>query len=149
MVEFLCRCQKKKSEVMLCPRCNNVYDRKVAENIERVQIASWRWNWRDTETSYIFNKRGIPKKQQQGGQGLRPNKQASFKPTSDAPKISGWGMFRGGRDLVILTTSMLVRYFLQFLSLLILDICTVCLPWTIWLINHSQSLLITFLKFLP
>lgn len=33
LVEFLYRCQRKRSEVMLCPRCSSVFDRKAAENI--------------------------------------------------------------------------------------------------------------------
>lgn len=38
LVEFLQRCQKKKSEVMLCPSCSSVYDRKAAENIESLIV---------------------------------------------------------------------------------------------------------------
>lgn len=34
LVEFLCRCQKSKSEVMLCPRCSGVFDKKSGERVE-------------------------------------------------------------------------------------------------------------------
>lgn len=36
LVEFLHCFQRKKSEVIMCPRCNSVFNKKVAENIERV-----------------------------------------------------------------------------------------------------------------
>lgn len=36
LVEFLHRFQEKKSEVMLCPRCSSVFNKKAAENIEGV-----------------------------------------------------------------------------------------------------------------
>lgn len=71
---------------MMSPWRSSIYDRKVTKNIERVQIASQRHNWRDTKTLYIFDKRGIPRKLQQGGQILCLNKHASFKPITDASK---------------------------------------------------------------
>lgn len=33
LVEFLHRCQRKKSEVMLYPRCSSVFDRKAVETL--------------------------------------------------------------------------------------------------------------------
>ena len=30
LADFLHRCQKKKSEVMLCPRCSSIFDKKAA-----------------------------------------------------------------------------------------------------------------------
>lgn len=35
--DFLRRCQKKKSEVMLCPRCSVAFDKKATQNLERVR----------------------------------------------------------------------------------------------------------------
>ena len=35
--DFLHRCQKKKSEVMLCPRCSSIFDKKAAEHIQVMQ----------------------------------------------------------------------------------------------------------------
>ena len=35
--DFLRRCQKKKSEVMLCPKCSAVFDKKAAQNLEGVR----------------------------------------------------------------------------------------------------------------
>jgi hypothetical protein len=37
MSDFLRRCQKKKLEVMLCPRCSVVFDKKAAQNLEGVR----------------------------------------------------------------------------------------------------------------
>ena len=34
LADFLHRCQKKKSEVMLCPRCSSIFDKKAAEHIQ-------------------------------------------------------------------------------------------------------------------
>lgn len=44
LVEFLHRLQKKKSEVMLCPKCSSIFDKKAAENIARVRVADHRRN---------------------------------------------------------------------------------------------------------
>lgn len=38
LVEFLHRCHRKISKVMLYPRCNSIFDRKVAENLEGVRL---------------------------------------------------------------------------------------------------------------
>lgn len=86
LVEFLHRCQRKRFEVMMCPKCSFVFDRKAEENIERVRIASKRRNWKDTHNRFTFDKRGIPRRQEQGGPGLRANKIATFKPIADAPR---------------------------------------------------------------
>ena len=40
--DFLQRCQKKKSEVMLCPRCSSIFDKKAAEHIQDVRAANKR-----------------------------------------------------------------------------------------------------------
>lgn len=37
MYDFLRRCQNKKSEVMLCPRCSAVFDKKEAQNLKGVR----------------------------------------------------------------------------------------------------------------
>lgn len=37
LTDFLRRCQKKQSEVMLCPRYNAVFDKKVTQNFEGVR----------------------------------------------------------------------------------------------------------------
>ena len=44
MVDFIYRCQKKGSEVMLCPRCSSVFDKKAAQNLEGVRKAKEGWN---------------------------------------------------------------------------------------------------------
>lgn len=43
-IELLHHCQKNKSEVMLCPKCSYVFDKKVAEILERVRIACYKGN---------------------------------------------------------------------------------------------------------
>lgn len=86
LVEFLLRCQKKKFEVMLCPRYSLVFDKKVSKNIERVSIATHRRNWRDTHSHFTFNKRGVHRRMEQGGPSLHPNRPATFKPTIDTPR---------------------------------------------------------------
>lgn len=47
LVEFLHRCQRKRSEVIFCPRCSSVFDRKAAESLEGVRLAKIGRNWRD------------------------------------------------------------------------------------------------------
>lgn len=86
LVEFLHRFQKKKSEVMMCPGCSSVFDKKVAENIERVRMASYRRKWRDTRSHFTFYKREVPRMMEQGGLSLQPNRPTTFKPTADAPR---------------------------------------------------------------
>lgn len=60
LVEFLHRFHRKKSEVMLCPRCSSIFDKKAAENVERVRLAQNRRNWRDINNLFAFDKRGCP-----------------------------------------------------------------------------------------
>ena len=45
LVEFIERCQKKRTEVMLCPRCSAIFDRKAATNLEAVDKAKRKENW--------------------------------------------------------------------------------------------------------
>ena len=42
LAEFLHRCQKKKSEVMLCPRCSSIFDKKADEHIQVMRVCD-RW----------------------------------------------------------------------------------------------------------
>lgn len=45
LVDFLCRCQRNRSEVMMCPRCSGVFDKKVAERIEGSKRLRNREKW--------------------------------------------------------------------------------------------------------
>ena len=36
--DFLHRCQKKKLEVMICPRCSSIFDKKAAEHIQVMRV---------------------------------------------------------------------------------------------------------------
>src|ERR1044072_7096500 len=38
LVDFLHRCKIEDSKVMLCPRCNAVFDKKAAKSLEQVQV---------------------------------------------------------------------------------------------------------------
>ncbi|KAI5438191.1 hypothetical protein KIW84_024076 [Lathyrus oleraceus] len=44
-VEFIKRCQKMRTEVMLCPGCSAIFDRKAATNLEAVDKAKKKENW--------------------------------------------------------------------------------------------------------
>ncbi|KAI5432365.1 hypothetical protein KIW84_036198 [Lathyrus oleraceus] len=44
LVEFIERCQKMRTEVMLCPRCSAIFDRKAATNLEAVDKAKRKEN---------------------------------------------------------------------------------------------------------
>lgn len=71
---------------MLCPRCSSIFDKKAAENIKRVRMASHRRNWRDTRSHVTFDKRGVPRRMEKGGSSLHPNRSTAFKPNVDAPR---------------------------------------------------------------
>ncbi|KAI5435506.1 hypothetical protein KIW84_022072 [Lathyrus oleraceus] len=45
LMEFIKRCQRMKSEVMLCPRCSAVFDRKATTNLEAVDKTKRKENW--------------------------------------------------------------------------------------------------------
>ncbi|KAI5390140.1 hypothetical protein KIW84_075463 [Lathyrus oleraceus] len=48
LVEFIKRCQKMRTEVMLCPCCSAIFDRKSATNLEAVDKAKRKENWGTT-----------------------------------------------------------------------------------------------------
>ncbi|KAI5414839.1 hypothetical protein KIW84_040343 [Lathyrus oleraceus] len=48
LVEFIKRCQKMRTEVMLCPRCSEIFDRKAATNLEIEDKAKRKENWGTT-----------------------------------------------------------------------------------------------------
>ncbi|KAI5401519.1 hypothetical protein KIW84_066117 [Lathyrus oleraceus] len=48
LVEFIKRCQKMRTEVMLCPRCSAIFDRKAATNLEAMDKAKRKENWGTT-----------------------------------------------------------------------------------------------------
>ncbi|KAI5385258.1 hypothetical protein KIW84_072022 [Lathyrus oleraceus] len=48
LIEFIKRCQKMRTEVMLCPRCSAVFYRKAATNREAVDKAKRKENWGTT-----------------------------------------------------------------------------------------------------
>ena len=63
LLEFLHRCQRKKSEVMLCPRCSSIFDKKAAENIEFYRRIKKRRNRKNVNDRFTFDKREIPRNQ--------------------------------------------------------------------------------------
>ena len=44
LIEFTKRCQRMKTEVMLCPRCSAIFDRKATTNLEAVDKAKRKEN---------------------------------------------------------------------------------------------------------
>lgn len=62
LIGFLHRCQRNKSEVILCPRCSSVFEKKTIENIEKVRISRHKGNWKDALNQYVFDKWGIPRR---------------------------------------------------------------------------------------
>jgi hypothetical protein len=44
LIEFIMRCQRMKTEVMLCPHCSAIFDRKAATNLEAVGKAKRKKN---------------------------------------------------------------------------------------------------------
>lgn len=60
LVEFFRKCKVEYSEVMMCPRCNVIFDKKVAKKVEFSQQAKKQENWRKNRPQFYFDKRGIP-----------------------------------------------------------------------------------------
>ncbi|KAI5419334.1 hypothetical protein KIW84_043483 [Lathyrus oleraceus] len=48
LIEFIKRCQKMRTGVMLCPRCSAIFDRKAATNLEAVDKPKKKENWGTT-----------------------------------------------------------------------------------------------------
>ncbi|KAI5406930.1 hypothetical protein KIW84_053256 [Lathyrus oleraceus] len=51
LIEFIKRCQRMKTEVMLCPRCSAIFDRKATTNLEAVDKAKRKENWGTSSNS--------------------------------------------------------------------------------------------------
>lgn len=51
LVEFPHHCQRKKSEVMLCPSCSSVFDKKAVENIKKFEVLVIRETGRTLKTN--------------------------------------------------------------------------------------------------
>ncbi|KAI5436338.1 hypothetical protein KIW84_022711 [Lathyrus oleraceus] len=63
LIEFIKRCQRMKTEVMLCPRSSAIFDRKAATNLEAVDKAKRKENWGTARYDPRRNKeqkRGFP-----------------------------------------------------------------------------------------
>lgn len=60
-VEILHKCKAEDSKVMLYPRCNAVFDKKVAKKVEFAQQEKKQENWRKNMPQFHFDKRGFPK----------------------------------------------------------------------------------------
>lgn len=75
LVEFLYMCQADDSEVMLCPHCSAVFDKKVVKKFKSAQKAKEKENEKKVMPQYYFNKRGVPQRKEQaaGPQKARPN----------------------------------------------------------------------------
>ena len=84
---FLVRCHKTGSEVLMCPWCSAVYDRKAAEAFERIPSTQYWNNQRSSRGRYVTNAKGIPKRED--SPHPRVNRQVTFKPPSNIP-IDKW-----------------------------------------------------------
>lgn len=56
-MEFLHRCKVEDSEVMLCSRCNAVFDKKATKKVESARQAKKKVNWRKNRPQFYFDKR--------------------------------------------------------------------------------------------
>ena len=57
MVDLLHRCKIEDSEVMLCPRCSAIFDKKAAKSLEDLKIqALEKKPWVDKWPKFTFNK---------------------------------------------------------------------------------------------
>lgn len=65
LLEFLHRCKFEDSEVMLCPRCSAVFDKKDAKKVKSAQQAKKNENWRKNKPQFYFDKKGVPQKKEQ------------------------------------------------------------------------------------
>jgi len=63
LIDFLNRCKISNTNVMLCPRCNAIFDKEAAKFVEGFQPQSKRkGGWADNHQKFGFNKRGVPYK---------------------------------------------------------------------------------------
>lgn len=85
LVEFLYRCKFEDSEVMPCPRCSVVFDKKAVRKVESAQIAKEKEIWRRNKSQSHFDKRVVPQRKEQAlaQQKARPS---NFKPTLNSPQ---------------------------------------------------------------
>lgn len=94
--DFLQRCQKKKSEVMLCPRCSVVFDKRAAQNLEGVRRVNYQDGHKSIQNHQVdnperaFDPRRYPDPRRPMLK-LSETKQAgrNFKPISFKPSVEG------------------------------------------------------------
>lgn len=77
LLDFLCRCHRNISEVMICPKCSGVFDRKAVERIEGSKRFRNKEKWRNT----IGRHRADPRGKNFGGRN-----QQTFKPPMETSK---------------------------------------------------------------
>lgn len=69
---------------MLCPRCNLVFNRKAAKNLEGVRLAKKGRNWRDPRSNQALDGRWDPRRGNQKVLPLQANRPSTYRPTADA-----------------------------------------------------------------
>lgn len=63
LLGFIMCCYKYEIECLMCPRCGAVYNRELAEALERIQ-SNQGWDGHGGNPNmYIFDKRGVPRRQ--------------------------------------------------------------------------------------
>lgn len=65
LLEFLHRCKAEDSEVILCHRCNVVFDKKAAKKVKSAQQEKKNEIWRKNMPQFYFDKMGVPQKKEQ------------------------------------------------------------------------------------
>ena len=83
LLGFLVRCQKANSICLMCPRCGDVHDKKAAEMFIRVPYIQVWGNRSKVKSSFTFDKRGIPKRQD--NPHPKVNRRVTFKLPIDIP----------------------------------------------------------------
>lgn len=77
LVDFLCRCQRNRYEVNLCPRCSGVFEKKAAERIEGSKRLRNKEKWKNTRGKHKADIRS---------KNLGGRSQQTFKPPAETPK---------------------------------------------------------------
>lgn len=95
LLEFLHQCKDEDSEVMMCPRCSAIFDKRVAKKVESVEQAKRKENWRRRKPGLYFDKRVVPKKKEQFPNHQR-GKPHTYMPTLNAPQGSSLEIRDGG-----------------------------------------------------
>ena len=88
LAKFLHRCQKKKSEVMLCPRCSSIFDKKVEEHIQGMQAVKAKWG-NNAQPKMDPEERDDPRRGHQRGPMNQVRRPLTYRPPTNVP-VGTW-----------------------------------------------------------